>query len=572
MSHQRIHDCKIIVRLTDSAVFSRTGKHLSSTEVLVLEGTWKGLKYPQIATENGYASEYLRNDVGPKLWKRLSEAFEEKICKANVRIVLENHLLNFSKDALESDEKTVPNQSSHTGQLKNNNVAVKYPLRNLSLSNRSSLQPNKKTSIMHNLPHQGQGLIGRELEKQKLQAWLSSEQPEPKLCIEGIGGVGKTHLMLNIAYECLQTPQSSPTEDSRKASESHLFDAIVFVSSQSKNCTNHGLLPCLRREKNLWDIFRVILFTLGIQSPLAEDFDAACEQVYKSLMRVRVLLMIDNLDEFDNQQELLGFLYRLPSTVKVLVTSRRKTLFSSIPLYPLSDSEALRLVQYQIAEKNVSLEPQETEKLCRLAGGLPAIIILSIGLLSSGYSVQNISKFLLEEEGEFFQFYFAELFQSLRGEPAHRLLMTIALFPGSAVKHSIIAVAGLRDSTRIVDSFARLQSLFMIQKYRERYSVLPLIRSFVLAELEAHSEFELLARERWVHWYIDFINHLLGYSLETSLNTPSLDREWENLMEVIEWCIANSYYYELQQLWKIVKLYSAPCYTKIGDLSGAEKA
>ncbi len=304
MNHQRSYECKIVVWLTDSAVFSRTGKHLSSTEVLVLEGTWKGLKYPQIATENGYASEYLRNDVGPKLWKRLSEAFEEKICKANVRIVLESRLLNTSEDAIESDEKVIPKQISYTEQLENNQDIITYQFRNPYLSNRSLLRSNKKISTVHNLPHRGQVLIGRELEKQKLQAWLSSEQSEPRLCIEGLGGVGKTHLMLNIASQCLQVPQTSPTEDSSKFSESSLFDAIVFVSAQSKHCTTHGLLPCLQREKKLWDIFRSILFTLGIQSSLEQDFDAACEQVYKSLIGVRVLLMIDSLDKFDNHQYL----------------------------------------------------------------------------------------------------------------------------------------------------------------------------------------------------------------------------------------------------------------------------
>ncbi len=565
MNHQKSIDCKIIVRLTDSEVFAKTGKHLSSTEILVLEGTWKGLKYPQIATENGYASEYLRNDVGPKLWKRMSEAFEEKICKANVRIVLENRLIDISEDTIESHGRIIPKEIIFTEKLENNNSIIKYKFTNLNSSNRSSLQPKKKTSIMHNLPHQSQVLIGRELEKQKLQDWLLSEQAEPRLCIEGIGGVGKTHLMLNIAYQCLQATQNSPTEDSSKSSESSLFDAIVFVSAQSKHCTTHGLLPCLQREKKLWDIFRVIWFTLGIQNPLEQDFDAACKQVYKSLMRVRVLLMIDNLDEFDNHQELLGFLYGLPSTVKVLITSRRKTMFPSISLYPLSDSEALRVIQYQIAQKNIFLETEKTEELLCLAGGLPAVIIYSIGLLSSGCSIQNIPAFLLQEEGEFFQFYFAESLQSLRGELAHSLLMALALFPSSAVKDCIIAVAGLRDSTSVADSFTSLQSLFLIQKYQERYSLLPLIRSFVLTELKAHAEFTLLARERWINWYIDSLNHFMGHSPQafSNSNSLSLDDEWENIMEVIDWCIANNYYSELQQLWKIVKLYSIPCHTKL---------
>ncbi|MEM7717261.1 MAG: hypothetical protein AAF349_27550, partial [Cyanobacteria bacterium P01_A01_bin.68] len=68
-----------VLRLVESLVITKTGKHLSNIEVLVLRGSWKSQKYNQIAAEGGYTDEYLKNDVGPKLWKRLSQALEKKI-------------------------------------------------------------------------------------------------------------------------------------------------------------------------------------------------------------------------------------------------------------------------------------------------------------------------------------------------------------------------------------------------------------------------------------------------------------------------------------------------------------
>lgn len=85
---------KVVIIFTDKAVFSETGKHLSNIESLVLQETLNGKKYPEIASDNGYAIEYLKNDVGPKLWRRLSITFGEKVSKANVKIVLQNHLYN----------------------------------------------------------------------------------------------------------------------------------------------------------------------------------------------------------------------------------------------------------------------------------------------------------------------------------------------------------------------------------------------------------------------------------------------------------------------------------------------
>ncbi len=85
---------KVVIIFTDKAVFSNTGKHLSNIEVLVLQETLKDKKYPEIASSHGYTIEYLKNDVGPKLWRRLSYVFGEKVNKANVKIVLQHRLYN----------------------------------------------------------------------------------------------------------------------------------------------------------------------------------------------------------------------------------------------------------------------------------------------------------------------------------------------------------------------------------------------------------------------------------------------------------------------------------------------
>ncbi len=85
---------KVVVVFTDKAVYSQTGKHLSNIESLVLQETLNGKKYPEIASDNGYTIEYLKNDVGPKLWRRLSFAFGEKVNKSNVKIIISNRLYN----------------------------------------------------------------------------------------------------------------------------------------------------------------------------------------------------------------------------------------------------------------------------------------------------------------------------------------------------------------------------------------------------------------------------------------------------------------------------------------------
>lgn len=76
------------LEIADTAVFAQVSRHLKNIEVMVLQGVWQGQKYDQIAEECGYAPEYIKNDVGPKLWQLLSYSLGEKVSKTNLMAVL----------------------------------------------------------------------------------------------------------------------------------------------------------------------------------------------------------------------------------------------------------------------------------------------------------------------------------------------------------------------------------------------------------------------------------------------------------------------------------------------------
>ncbi|MGB7445208.1 MAG: AAA-like domain-containing protein [Coleofasciculaceae cyanobacterium] len=79
---------EVALQIADKALFSSTAKHLTNIELIVLEGALQGKKYQEIAAESGYNPEYLKNNVGPKLWKLLSESLGDKVNKNNVVAVL----------------------------------------------------------------------------------------------------------------------------------------------------------------------------------------------------------------------------------------------------------------------------------------------------------------------------------------------------------------------------------------------------------------------------------------------------------------------------------------------------
>lgn len=79
---------EIALKVADAAVFSKTARHLKNIEIAVLRGAWFGQRYDEIADSVGYAPEYIKHDVGPKLWQILSSSLGEKVSKTNLIAVL----------------------------------------------------------------------------------------------------------------------------------------------------------------------------------------------------------------------------------------------------------------------------------------------------------------------------------------------------------------------------------------------------------------------------------------------------------------------------------------------------
>jgi hypothetical protein len=77
------------IDFVDLEAFANTKRHLKDIEVIVLWGAWQGLTYEETAEVYGYSTTYLRQDVGPKTWKLLSEVLGEKVSKTSFKGALE---------------------------------------------------------------------------------------------------------------------------------------------------------------------------------------------------------------------------------------------------------------------------------------------------------------------------------------------------------------------------------------------------------------------------------------------------------------------------------------------------
>ena len=475
-----------------------TGKTpLNDTQIQVFRQIWLGETYVMIAQATGYSPDYIKQ-VSSKLWQLLSKALNQSVSKRNLQTV-------FQQAAQQDCRSSEP-------------------------------QPDLQR-ILHNLPAANySALIGRETETDRLLRFLSYEHPDHCISIEGLGGIGKTTLALSIAYRMLR---------------SRAFEAIVFTSAKSSRLTAAGVLPRLQPDRTLRDIFRAIAQTLDCVDILLQPFDRQLAQIQVQLSRQRTLLVIDNLETIEDWQSIQAFLYDLPVTVKVLLTSRQHTLFPALVLAPLPEVESVDLIQNQSHGKDLDLSAAVIHQLYRQTCGIPAAIVYAVGLVASGYPIASCAV----ATGDYAHFYF-DTVMPLRNSAVHNLFLAFAWFPDAAAPEAIAHVGGVTAARAIAQGLAHLQQLSFIGQQAGRYDMLPLTRDYAIAELEADPAFKVKAADRWVEWYLNFAEAHGGKDRTDWQDYSPLEQEWQNLQAVIEWCISGDRYAEVCQFWQRVRCYS----------------
>lgn len=85
------------LRFVDATVLAKTKKHLKDVQVIVLLGALQGFTYDEIAEKYSYSAKYLKQDIGPKFWKLLSEVLGEEVSKTSFRVALKRHFYSLDK-------------------------------------------------------------------------------------------------------------------------------------------------------------------------------------------------------------------------------------------------------------------------------------------------------------------------------------------------------------------------------------------------------------------------------------------------------------------------------------------
>lgn len=404
-------------------------------------------------------------------------------------------------------------------------------------------KPRNLKRSQHNLPVPDHtAFIGRRKELNKLLELLAPDNPVYRISVEGEGGLGKTALVLETAYRCFRASLGAT------ATHVPIFDAIIFVSAQSQRLIGTGILQRLRRERTQRDIFRAIARTLDIPELAYTSFEERLELLQDRLSQQSVLLIVDNLETVEDRDAVLALVYELPSTVKVIVTTREPAPFFTLRLDSLLPEDALDLIFHQVEEKDLELTPEAAEELYQKTTGLPAAIVYTIGQLAVGSTIEEIIERLARATDDVSRYCF-EGSVKLLSESAHYLLMALALFPQAALREAIAKVSAIDEPITLADSLAHLRKLSLIKQIEERYTMLPATRSYVFAQLDNAPEFTREARKFWLDWFLNYVRQHGSQKYRDWQDYSNLEREWGNLSEAIEWCLGNEQYDLFKEFW-----------------------
>ncbi|NER84579.1 MAG: hypothetical protein F6K42_34670, partial [Leptolyngbya sp. SIO1D8] len=238
---------------------------LSDVETIILRGAWNGETYEEIAENSAYSPSYLRRNVGPKLWKGLSQALGEMVSKPNFRQALDRY-----RSANASSSNAI--QAAAT-QATETQTAVP-PVPSSSLEQEQAASTELETALSEPVSsHQDWGealdvplFVGRLVEQDTLKEWIIRDRCRLVLLL-GMGGIGKTALSIQVG-------QQVQTE----------FDWVIWRS--------------LRNAPPLLELLKGLIPFLANQPDIeiAPNADVSISQLLHYLRNQRCLLMLDNVE------------------------------------------------------------------------------------------------------------------------------------------------------------------------------------------------------------------------------------------------------------------------------------
>lgn len=324
-------------------------------------------------------------------------------------------------------------------------------------------------------------LIGFENYLDSLEPVITSTGVPWIVCIEGLGGLGKTSL----ANAFVRQPFLA-----------NRFRDIAWVSAKRQSyLPGAGLqqlaAPVLTVE-TLIDTLLSQLDKSALSAPTPEQRRLALTEILKS---APFLIIIDNLETVEAYQTLLPTLQKLANPTKFLLTSRASLKsyadVFSFSLDELGPVDTMRLIRHEAHLKGLSLvtaaPDSQLDPIYDVVGGNPLAVKLVTGqvaILSLEHVLENLKKARGKQNEELYTFLYWEAWRLLTAASRQIFLMMPLIEQGTV--EQLMAVSGF-DRHELSQALQQLVELSLVQLKATdfqiyRYSIHSLTETFLLTE------------------------------------------------------------------------------------------
>ncbi len=537
--HSKV-DSELVVTLTEHTRFD----DLSGVKAAMREM----ITHPFHPTDN-YV-EYLRKtfmDVLPDniLQERIDSAlvcFLNELTREVLTIAELRDLfaLVFQKESATSSQLTAENTAflvEGVSQMAANFERLPEQLAKIARNQLPFGEINKQESltIKSNLPVRDYfELIGRSEEIAQLQDLL---RPYPKsrhflITLDGIGGVGKSALALEAAYNALE--MSRLNGDSKDS-----FKAIVWITAKREILTSSGIRPRQHAFSTLSDLYREIANVLEKPDILKFDIEGQRAAINNLLASHRTLLILDNLETVEDD-ELLSFLRYLPDPTKAIVTTRHRIdVAYPLRLQGLTKETTMQLIDLEASNRLIDLDERHRNELAKLSAGVPLAIIWTLSLISRGHRRDVAIKKLANGKSNIAAFCFSESVKTLRETRALDVLYYLSFFDSSVSLKMIEAASHLHDEIELDSALADLIQLSLINRRLGRYNMLPLTRAFAREHVRSNESDYKVKLGMWIHALSEFAEPFNAVRWRWH-DLSELYREGQHLVTLAKWSENNN--------------------------------
>lgn len=186
--------------------------------------------------------------------------------------------------------------------------------------------------VYHNLPlpdFDETGFIGRFKDVEEVKKLILSNNRV--LSIIGDGGIGKTALILKVAYDLVDMGTECP------------FDIIIWTSAKATMLTSQGINEITNSLKDFSGLINIIA---EIVDPTLKDPTKQFDEILEYMSVFNVLLIIDNLETI-HSEEIRNFIRNAQQRCKIAITSRIGLGELEYPrvLHGLNEVESTKLIR-----------------------------------------------------------------------------------------------------------------------------------------------------------------------------------------------------------------------------------